>query len=121
MRCASESALVGWPLPAAVVARTASLAMAIALALMSWLSVAMELSLIRFGTARRRSDAWSTDAWIGYRLGRRKTRRHLDRLGVPKRTQRFLGSSIQPSVALQVGHRALSAQGQKTCEPSLER
>jgi hypothetical protein len=36
----------------------------------------MELSLIRFGTARRRSDAWSTDAWIGYRLGRRKTRRH---------------------------------------------
>src|SRR6266436_10312958 len=78
VRCASESALVGWPLPAAVVARTASLAMAIALALMSWLSVAMELSLIRFDTARRRSDAWSTDAWIGYRLGRRKTRRHLD-------------------------------------------
>jgi hypothetical protein len=34
-----------------VVARTASLAMAIALALMSWLSVAMELSLIRFGRA----------------------------------------------------------------------
>src|SRR5258708_21106228 len=60
--------------------------MAIALALMSWLSVATELSLIRFGTARRRSDAWSTDAWIGYRLGRRKTRRHLGR----RKTRRHL-------------------------------
>jgi hypothetical protein len=36
--------VVGWPLPAAVVARTASFAMAIALALMSWLNVATELS-----------------------------------------------------------------------------
>jgi hypothetical protein len=37
------------PMPAAVVARTASLAMAIALALMSWLSVAMELSFDKIG------------------------------------------------------------------------
>src|SRR5258707_11922571 len=85
--------------------------MAIALALMSWLSVAMELSLIRFGTARRRSDDWSTDAWIGYRLGRRKTRRHLDRLGVPKRMQRFLGSCIQPSVAVKSRRRCMRQCG----------
>jgi hypothetical protein len=58
-----------------------------ALALMSWLSVAMEqLFLIRFGTARRRS----TDAWIRCHPGRWNT--YPDGR---KRTPRFLRSCIR--------------------------
>jgi hypothetical protein len=61
-----------------------------ALALMSW------LSLIRFGTARRRSIAWSTNAG-SYAPGRRNTHPHLDRLdgGVASSRDR-LGRNSHP-------------------------
>src|SRR5260370_21219453 len=90
--------------------------MAIALALMSWLSVATELSLIRFGTARRRSDAWSTDAWIGYRLGRRKTRRHLGR----RKTRRHLVGGRRAVISIDwVFRRELSASSGVASSPAL--
>src|SRR5258708_6061505 len=58
---------------------------------MSWLSVAMALSLLGI-LGGRGSGAWLRQCGIGDSIARSgRRRRHLDRMGVPKRTSSFLG------------------------------